>query len=126
MNKQNHVVLQGRLSFDPDIKEFEDRRNPGRMKKLGKFKMACSSGRGTLFIDVDVWDEKLVQVVEQLQKGEEIILTGELRSDSWAGKDGEKKNKHLIVADSLRRAEDSLRRASDGTQESIETFDAPF
>ena len=112
MNSYNHVVLQGRLSFDPEVRELASG------KKLGKIRLACKSGRGTLFIDVDIWDDNLIGTVKQLKKGEEVKVAGELRSNSWQSKTGEKRSNHTIVAE-------DLKAASHGTQESF-VDEAPF
>ena len=113
MNQCNHVVLQGRLAFEPEVKELTSG------KKLGKLRLACKSGRGTLFIDVDVWEDNLIGTVQQLHKGEEAVVAGELRSNSWESPTGEKRMKHVVVAD-------SIRSAATGKQETINTNEAPF
>jgi single-stranded DNA-binding protein len=113
MNKCNHIVLQGRLAFEPEVKTLASG------KQLGKLRLACASGRGTLFIDVDVWEENLIGMVKQLHKGEEAILAGELRSNSWESPTGEKRMKHVVVAESLRSAQA-------GTQEPVFKDEAPF
>lgn len=117
MNNYNHVVLQGRLSFEPEVKELASG------KKLGKIRLACKSGRGTLFIDVDVWDDNLIGTVKQLKKGEEIKVEGELRSNTWEAPTGEKRTKHVVVAEDLR----SVSHEDDNRQKQESFVDeAPF
>jgi len=113
MNKKNHVILQGRLSFEPTVKKLTSG------KELGKIRLAANSGRGTCFIDIDVWDDNLIGTVKHLKKGEEVILSGELRSNSWESPSGEKRMKHVVVAE-------SLRLAADGRQETIDKNEVPF
>lgn len=112
MSHYNTIVLQGRLTFEPEIKELTSG------KKLGKVRLACKSGRGTLFIDVDVWEDKLIDIVATLKKGEEVKVIGELRSNSWETPNGEKRMKHLVVAE-------DIKAISLGKQETI-GFDDPF
>lgn len=113
MNKNNHIVVQGRLSFDPEIKELESG------KLLAKISLDCESGRGRLYIDCDVWDENLIEIVKTLQKFQEVVVSGELRSNMWKNAKGEKRSKHVIVPISLRLAET-------GRQEYVDDNEVPF
>jgi len=108
MNSFNNVVLQGRISFDPEIKELKSG------KKLGKLNIACKSGRnGTLFIGVDVWEESLIGIVRELKKGGEIKVKGELRSESWESPTGEKRMKHVVVAEELQQSTSGIQKDID-------------
>jgi len=113
MNKENHVLLQGRVSFEPEVKTLTSG------KQLGKLRLAAKSGRGTCFIDVDVWDDNLIGTVKHLKKSDNIVISGELRSNSWESQSGEKRMKHVVVAE-------SLRLATDGRQENIDKNEVPF
>lgn len=112
MNQYNVAMIQGRMTFEPDIKTLVSG------KQLAKLRLACKSSRGTLYMDVDIWEDSLISLAKELKKGEEVKVVGEIRSNTWETPTGEKRMKHLIVAE-------ELKRAHDGEQAPI-TFDAPF
>lgn len=96
MNKENCVLLRGKVAFEPEVKELPT----GHM--LGKIRIDCKSSRGRLFIDIDVWRDDLIEVVRKLSKGQEVEVIGELRSNVWTTKAGEKRSKHVVVPEQLR------------------------
>ncbi len=105
MNKYNQVTLQGRISFDPEVKELKSG------KRVGKLNISCKSGRnGTLFMGIDVWDDNLIGTMSHLKKGEEIKVKGELRSESWVSATGEKRMKHVVVAEDIQHAADGIQK----------------
>ena len=123
MNDCNFVKLQGIISFEPRVKELSSG------NRLGKLALACKASRGTLFIDVDVWDHVLISVVEQLTKGDEVNVTGELRSNSWQTPTGEKRMKLSVVAETLSSTTDENQQEVISPQEEIKGVDeieAPF
>lgn len=101
MNEHNNVTLQGQLSFDAEVKDITSKKT-GKEYQLGRFKMACKAGKGMLYIDINVWDVNLIGIVKQLSKGDEVIVTGELRSEGWQTTTGERRTKHLVVADNIK------------------------
>jgi single-strand DNA-binding protein len=108
----NRVVLIGRLTRDPEVRVFA---NGG---KVAKFGFAVSGQRKKnpdtgqwedepCFLDVEAFNKgeygKSADLVEEhLRKGKQCFIEGHLRMDSWTGRDGQKRNKIIVVADSLR------------------------
>lgn len=95
MNNYNHIVLQGRVAFDPEVKKL----NSGG--EVGKFKLACKAYKGNMFIDVDIWNRNILDVVRNLRKDDEVKVTGELRYNSWETPSGERRGKHLVSAETI-------------------------
>src|SRR5262245_59987552 len=111
----NRVMLIGRLTRDPEVRVFA---NGG---KVAKFGFAVSGQRKKnpdtgqwedepCFLDVEAFNKgeygKTADLVEEhLRKGKQVFIEGHLRMDSWTGRDGQKRNKIVVVADMLRLLE---------------------
>jgi len=55
----------------------------------------------TFFIDIEAW-EKLCEVVKNWKQGDPVYVTGTLKQEKWAGKNGEKRSKLVIKAQAVR------------------------
>ena len=111
MANLNKVMLIGRLTRDPEIKEFS---NGGKVANIG---FAVSNRRKNQqsgqWEEVPVWVElkafnretgrKLADLVEKsLRKGHQIYVEGHLVLEEWAGKeDGKKQSKMVVYVDEL-------------------------
>lgn len=95
MADANVVVLSGRLTSDPVS------------KKVGEFdtcsfRMASNTNAGkdkerTLFIEVNTWSGLANTVQKFKKKGDQVVVTGQLRLDQWE-KDGQKQSKIYVEA----------------------------
>jgi len=111
MANLNKVMLIGRLTRDPEIKEFS---NGGKVANIG---FAVNNSRKNpqsgQWEDVPVWVElkafsnergrKLADLVEKyLHKGSQAYVEGHLVLEEWAGKeDGKKQSKMVVYVDSI-------------------------
>ena len=96
MNSYNQVRLMGKIAFDPEIKDI------GNGKRVGNFRLEAVAERGKTYVDVTCWDSKLIDMLNtSLVRGDTIKLAGELRSSSWATKDGDKRSKVYVVANAI-------------------------
>ena len=111
MANLNKVMLIGRLTRDPEIKEFS---NGGKVANIG---FAVSNRRKNQqsgqWEEVPVWVDlkafnresgrKLADLVEKsLHKGHQIYVEGHLVLEEWAGKeDGKKQSKMVVYVDEL-------------------------
>lgn len=105
MSSMNCVQLQGNLTADPAYQEL-----PGGTPVV-EFSMACNEYRKgkdgakgeevASFIDVRVYGNQAAVVREHFRKGKEILVTGRLRQDRWEAKDGTKRSKVYIIANSV-------------------------
>jgi len=111
MANLNKVMLIGRLTRDPEIKEFS---NGGKVANIG---FAVNNNRKNQqtgqWEDVPVWVElkafsnekgrKLADLAEKyLRKGSQAYVEGHLVLEEWAGKeDGKKQSKMVVYVDSI-------------------------
>ncbi|MBI4351478.1 MAG: single-stranded DNA-binding protein [Elusimicrobia bacterium] len=111
MANLNKVMLIGRLTRDPEIKEFS---NGGKVANIGfavnNRKKNMQSGQ---WEEVPVWVElkafsnetgrKLADLAEKyLRKGSQAYVEGHLVLEEWLGKeDGKKQTKMVVYVDSI-------------------------
>lgn len=99
----NKVILVGNLGKDPEIQNFEN-------SKKASFSLATTETfRGkdgndvqhTEWHNIVTWGG-LSDVVEQyLKKGNQLYVEGRIRTRSYEGKDGVKRNITEIIADNI-------------------------
>ena len=94
----NRLVVCGRLTRDPEIK------NAGGYD-LTTISIAVGEGfkdkKSTSFFDVQIWG-KLAGIVSQYaSKGKQVIVDGRIKQQTWEDKDGSKRSKIVIIAESV-------------------------
>lgn len=94
MKMLNNVVLVGRLTADPELKEV------GKDGKVVNFSLAvqrtyknADGEYETDFIQCNVWNNIAENMKEYCKKGDLIGVKGTLQSSSYEDKDGNKKYK---------------------------------
>ncbi len=97
----NNVVLVGRLTADPELKEVGE-------GKVGNFTVACprsyKNADGeyeTDFINCNVWNKVAENMKEYCHKGDVIGVKGSLQTSSYEDKEGNKKYKTDVRVDKL-------------------------
>lgn len=98
----NSVILVGRLTADPEIKEV------GKDGKVVNFSLAVprsyknSEGEyDTDFIQCNVWNNIAENMKEYCKKGDLIAVKGVLQSSSYEDKEGNKKYKTDVRVDKV-------------------------
>lgn len=98
----NNVVLVGRLTADPEIKEV------GKDGKVVNFSLAVqrsyknSDGEyETDFINCNVWNQVAENMKEYVKKGDLIGVKGTLQSSTYEDKEGNKRYKTEVRAEKI-------------------------
>lgn len=98
----NTIILIGRITKDIEIKET----NSG--KKVCEFTLAVNRDRknengdyDTDFITIRAWNNTADLLDKYTTKGDMLGVKGQLRVDSFVGKDGNKKYKTYVLCDSI-------------------------
>lgn len=98
----NHIVLMGRLTRDPDI------RNTGSGVSVASFTLAVDRDfksrdgeKETDFIDIAAWRNTAEFVSKYFSKGRIAVVSGRLQIRSWTDKDGNKRRTAEVVADNI-------------------------
>jgi single-strand DNA-binding protein len=109
----NKVILIGRLTRDVETRSFA---NTGG--KVAKFGLAVAymrdrkdpntgewGGGETTFIDIEVFNRETRQLADlvesRLRKGSQVYVEGRLRLNKWTDKEGQERQKLLVVADTV-------------------------
>lgn len=111
MANLNKVMLIGRLTRDPEIKEFS---NGGKVANIGfavnnrrKNQQSGQWEEVPVWVDLKAFNRdsgrKLADLIEKyLHKGQQAYVEGHLVLEEWAGKeDGKKQSKMVVYVDEI-------------------------
>ncbi|OGS09010.1 MAG: hypothetical protein A2270_04260 [Elusimicrobia bacterium RIFOXYA12_FULL_51_18] len=131
MGNLNKVMLIGRLTRDPEVREFS---NGGRVANIGfAVNNTRKNPQSGQWEDVPVWVElkafnresgrKLADLAEKyLRKGQQIYVEGHLVLEEWTGKeDGKKQSKMMVYADEIQFLDKREDGAAGGSKSSERT-----
>ena len=79
-----------------------------------KYKQGEEWKEDVCFVDVTVWGKLAENCTEYLSKGRSVFVDGRLNFSSWEAKDGQKRNKIDVVANSV----DFLSKSGGGSGDS--------
>lgn len=96
----NIIVIEGRLTKDPNFMKTKNG------KSLCKFSMANnryyytdgSLQKEVYFFDFVTWGYNAEKAASNLSKGSHVLVSGELRQDSYITKEGNRKSSVYILA----------------------------
>ncbi len=104
MASYNHVTLMGNV-----VAPLELRRLPSGMA-VTEIRLAVNerykdkSGEWqekAVYVDVVVWEKQAENCAKYLDKGSPVFVEGKLQMDEWTAKDGEKRSKLRVKAQSV-------------------------
>ena len=82
----NLVCMIGNLGKDPEITTFQDG------NKEAKFNIACKKGETTHWFECKAVGKQVDSyIVPYIKKGTKVEICGELRTNSWETKEGQKR-----------------------------------
>ncbi len=99
----NKVIIAGNLTRDPEVKFLANERAVANFSLAVNRKWRNAAGETqeeTTFIDVEAWAKTAELVGQYLTKGKSALVEGRLKLDEW-DKDGEKRQKLKVVADTV-------------------------
>lgn len=97
----NHIVIQGRLCGDPEIRLTEER------TKTAGFTVAVDRDRGreaekkTDFFRVTAWEGLADFAETRLHRGSPVIVSGRMRGRPWTDRSGNRRVFWELAADRL-------------------------
>ena len=93
----NNVTLSGRLTKDPECKEFDGG------KAVCDFTIAVNGYKkeDTLYIKVKAWDARARSCSKYCSKGSLINVVGALRENAWKDKEGNTRKEFYILASDI-------------------------
>ncbi|MCB9493646.1 MAG: single-stranded DNA-binding protein [Epsilonproteobacteria bacterium] len=103
MASYNRVIMMGNLTRDPEVRQIASGQTVCRLglasNRQFKNRQTGMMVQEVCFIDVDVWGAQAESCGQYLSKGRPVLVEGRLKLDSWQDNDGNKRNKHSVVAD---------------------------
>jgi len=99
----NKVILMGNLTKDPEIRYTPSGTAVTTLALAvnRRYKQGDEMKDEVCFIDVVVFGKQAENSGQYLSKGHGVIIDGRLSQRRWEGKDGQKHNKHEVVAESV-------------------------
>lgn len=98
----NKVCLVGRLTFNPDVNEFN-------YKKVAKFTVAVDRGlskeakqnakQTADFIRCTAWEARAELIEKYVHKGDQVGISGRIQTDSYEDNEGKKVNKTFVLVE---------------------------
>jgi single-strand DNA-binding protein len=95
----NHVVLQGHLTADPEVRFLPSGQPVCNMRIAHnhRWKSNGESKEELMFLDAVQYGEQAERHGQYLKKGSPVILQGRLRERRWEEQDGTKRQKVEMV-----------------------------
>ncbi len=134
MSDLNKVMLIGRLTRDPEIKEFA---NGGKVAHLGfvvhnRRKNAATGEweEAPVWVELKAYNRdngrKLADFAGKLAKGRQVYVEGHLAMEEWTGKeDGKHHSKTLVYVDALDFVGSGKPREKEGPADQVPADHAP-
>lgn len=102
MNNLNRVVIEGNLVRDVDVKY-----GATSGTAFGSFTIAVNGSKkengewveSASFVDCKAFGKRLEACAPHMKKGTKVTVDGHIGTDSWTGKDGQKKSKLIVECD---------------------------
>ncbi len=100
----NRVTLAGNLTRDPQVRFLANEQAVANFGLAINRRFKGSDGQlkeEVTFVDVEAWGRTAELVGQYLTKGRAAYVEGRLKLDNWEDKDGQKRSKLKVVADSV-------------------------
>jgi len=102
MPNYNKVILMGHLTRDIELR-YTPNGSPlasGGIAVNRRYKQGDELKEEVCFVDFVLFGKQAESVGQYLAKGSAVLIDGRLKLESWE-KDGEKRSKHVVVAESV-------------------------
>ena len=96
----NAITLIGRLVANPTSKEIKN--NEGEVNQIANFSLAFQINKDTTeFVDCTTSYRLAKPVMDNLVKGDKIVVSGTFRNQAWQTKDGQNRKTATIYVDTI-------------------------
>lgn len=101
------ITVEGRLAADPELRFSPSGTAMARMRVIAADRrMNKETGEwedgDVLWIDVTAFKKLAENLVESVQKGDLLVITGRIRTEEWDDRDsGQKRSKIAMLADTV-------------------------
>lgn len=102
------ITIEGRCVEDPELRFAPSGIALAKMRVVASSRKKNEAGEWvddkTLWIDVTCFRQLAENVAESLTKGDLVTVVGRLQTEEWTNKEGEKRSKISVTADSVAAA----------------------
>jgi single-strand DNA-binding protein len=116
----NKVILVGNLTRDVELKYLP---SGGMVSTIGlatnrkwKDRATNEDRQEVMFVDVVLFGRSAEIANQYLKKGSKVLIEGRLALDSWTDQNGQKRQKHKVVADTMQFMDSKSDSAGGGYQ----------
>lgn len=101
------ITIDGRLAADPELRFGQSGTPICRMRVVASDRRLNQQTKewedgDTLWIDVTAFKQLAENVVESVQKGDLVVITGKIKTEEWEDREsGQKRSKIAMIADSV-------------------------
>ena len=99
----NKVVLIGNLTRNPEVR-YTPNGTPVTTFGLAvnrRFRQGDQLKEEVSYIDITVFGKQAESAGQYLSKGNGVIVDGRLQQQRWETEDGQKRSKHVVIANTL-------------------------
>ena len=100
----NKVILAGNLTADVELRNLPSGMAVADLRLAVSEKYKNKQGEDVdkpVFVDVVVWDRQAENCAKYLSKGSPVLVEGRLQLDEWTNKDGDKRSKLRVRANTV-------------------------
>lgn len=97
----NHIVIQGRLGTDPEVKESRGKKYCSVPIAVQRDYKAANGSKETDWIDVCVFDKTADFLKKYFSKGDTLIAEGSLQTSTYKDKAGYSRKSYSVLANKL-------------------------
>ena len=104
MANYNKVILMGNLTRDPQLRYTPSQQPVCDFTLAINRKWKAADGQmkeEVCFIDCTAWGRTGENISKYMTKGRPLFVEGRLTYQTWEGKDGQKRSKHLVTVDTF-------------------------
>jgi single-strand DNA-binding protein len=99
------ITVECRAVADPELRFASSGVAVGRLRLVASDRRKNEAGdwedADTLWIDCTCFKQLAENVAESVVKGDLLVVTGKIRTESWETQDGEKRSKIAMIADTV-------------------------
>lgn len=100
----NKVFIAGNLVRDPEVRFLTNETSVANFSVASNRRFRSRDGEPrdeTTFVEIETWGRTAELVGQYLTKGRACMVEGRLKLDQWEDKDGNKRNRLKVVAESV-------------------------
>ncbi len=100
-----NVCGAARLISDPELRFTASGAAVAKLRLAFNSRKKTDSGEwvdaDVFYVDGTLWRQAAENAVESLSKGDEVVVTGRIKTRSWEGDDGQKRSMPELMIDSV-------------------------